>query len=390
MVGAPKRQEGLYLPYRRMRIIFFLRHFPSQLSDLRGGTARAVGGVAASLAASNYKTIVLTEHGEGHYWRDGYEVVGFSGPKWHRAMWISPGIKRWLSSNLRPDDKLILNGIFHPGVSALAHFVRGLRHPYFVAPHDPYAPALFSGNAWLKKPYWIFFERPLLAKASGVIVAEQDHAVYLRQKGISTPILKAGNGYNPEEIPPESTLTWSTSSSVCIGYLGRIDVWNKGLDILVRATAQLPEPRPRLVLRGLGFDSREALQLGNLAKTLSVHCEILPPEWTLSGAQLTAECDLFCLPSRFEGFGLAALEAMLAARPVVVSNIGGIARHVQQSQCGLVVDPTPESLSAAFNSLLSMRGKWKEMGLAGRRYALSQLSWDAAAKRLVTGLQAGK
>lgn len=373
-----------------MRIIFFLRHFPSHVSNLRGGTARAVGGLAAALATSGEQVIVLTEHGAGHYWRDGYEVIGFEGPKQHRAMWISSGIKRWLSRNLAAEDTLILNGVFHPGVYALARFVRHLGYRYFVAPHDPYAPALFSGNAWLKLPYWSLFERPLLTRASGIIVLDRDHAMYLRQRGISTPVLEAGNGYNPTDVPPEATLTWSTSSSVCIGYLGRIDVWNKGLDILVKAIAGLAEPRPSVLLRGLGFDSREALELRDLANALSVTCRILPPDWSRSGPELAAECDLFCLPSRFEGFGLAALEAMLAARPIVVSSIGGIARHVRESGCGLVVDPAKDAITSAFNELLSERDKWKEMGLSGRAYAMSQLSWDAAAKRLIKGFKAQK
>ena len=44
--------------------------------------------------------------------------------------------------------------------------------------------------------------------------------------------------------------------------------------------------------------------------------------------------DLFVLPSRFEGFGLSALEAMLAARPVLVSDVAGLAPHIRERTPG--------------------------------------------------------
>jgi glycosyltransferase involved in cell wall biosynthesis len=84
---------------------------------------------------------------------------------------------------------------------------------------------------------------------------------------------------------------------------------------------------------------------------------------------------VFCLPSRFEGFGLAALEAMLAARVLLVSGRAGIARHVAASGCGVVVEPTLARVGEGLLALLQRRAEWRGMGLAGRRYALANLQW---------------
>ena len=84
---------------------------------------------------------------------------------------------------------------------------------------------------------------------------------------------------------------------------------------------------------------------------------------------------MFCLPSRFEGFGLAALEAMLAARVLLVSERAGIARHVAASGCGVAVAPTVEGVREGLDRLLRRREHWREMGLAGRRHALRHLRW---------------
>ena len=95
--------------------------------------------------------------------------------------------------------------------------------------------------------------------------------------------------------------------------------------------------------------------------------------------QIIADHDVFCLPSRFEGFGLAALEAMLAARVLLVSEIAGIARHVRAADCGIVVEATTESIGAGLQTLLRRRDEWREMGLRGRRYALANLQWKSIA-----------
>jgi len=88
---------------------------------------------------------------------------------------------------------------------------------------------------------------------------------------------------------------------------------------------------------------------------------------------------VFLLPSRFEGFGLSALEAMLAGRVLMVSNVAGIAPHVRDSGCGLVIAPDVAHVKSGLLELITLRSKWKEMGLSGRNYALRHLRWDRIA-----------
>jgi glycosyltransferase involved in cell wall biosynthesis len=90
------------------------------------------------------------------------------------------------------------------------------------------------------------------------------------------------------------------------------------------------------------------------------------------------------MPSRFEGFGLSALEAMLAARVLIVSRSAGIAPHIEKSGCGIVVDPTAADVQRGFRYLLERRNCWREMGLRGREYAQENLHWNRIAKRTLT------
>lgn len=85
---------------------------------------------------------------------------------------------------------------------------------------------------------------------------------------------------------------------------------------------------------------------------------------------LLAAADLLCLPSREEGLGLAALEAMAAGVPVVATRVGGLPEAVEEGVTGLLVAPgDPAALAAALTALLSDPPRARMLGAAGRRRA---------------------
>ena len=90
---------------------------------------------------------------------------------------------------------------------------------------------------------------------------------------------------------------------------------------------------------------------------------------------------MLVLTSRYDGFGLVVLEAMLAARPVIVSREVGAASFVEEAQCGYVCGPSPESIYAALLRALETRDQWQEMGRRGRDFAFRHLTWEKSAER---------
>ena len=85
------------------------------------------------------------------------------------------------------------------------------------------------------------------------------------------------------------------------------------------------------------------------------------------------------IPSRFEGFSLAAMEAMLAGRPIVISDIAGLAPHIRLSGGGVVVDSTVPSIRDGIRNLLNRQPDWPAIGSAGRAYALKHFRWTRIA-----------
>ena len=83
-------------------------------------------------------------------------------------------------------------------------------------------------------------------------------------------------------------------------------------------------------------------------------------------------------PSRREGFGVACLEAMAHARPVVASAVGGLKDLVVDGETGLLVPPCdPEALRAALERLLGDRDLRRGLGSAARERARERFSWAA-------------
>ena len=81
------------------------------------------------------------------------------------------------------------------------------------------------------------------------------------------------------------------------------------------------------------------------------------------------------------------MEAMLAARPVVISDIAGLAPHVARAGAGVVVDSNVESIRDGLLKMLDLRKEWPAMGRAGRRYALEHFQWDHIAAKAVKDYQ---
>jgi glycosyltransferase involved in cell wall biosynthesis len=365
-----------------MQVMLYLKHFPAAGAPVLGGTAIAVAGLASGLCANGARVTVLCEGAERSSVRTeaGYAIECFAARRRYRS--FAPELQRYVAERLAANRGLcLLNGMFHPGVYAMGRLLHRHRVPYVVVPHDPYDRAVFRMNAHLKWPYWYLFERGLLRRAKAVQVLDMNHAASLRRLGIDVPVIETPNGVASDCVPAESQLRWRRPEGpVKLMFLGRIDAYNKGLDLMLDAFVRMAgHAELKLTVQGPDWGDRARLEGRAAAYGISDRVAFCGPDYARSSPQIIGEHDVFCLPSRFEGFGLAALEAMLAARTLLVSERAGIARHVRVGGCGVVVRPTAAGIEAGLGALLRRRAEWREMGMKGRSYALANLQWKSIA-----------
>jgi glycosyltransferase involved in cell wall biosynthesis len=128
----------------------------------------------------------------------------------------------------------------------------------------------------------------------------------------------------------------------------RLDA-QKGHDVLLSAAASLPG-----VVFAFAGDGPERAQLEARARALGISERVRFLGFRDDIPELLAACDVFALPSFYEGSSLAVLEAMAASRPVVSCAIGGTDELIEDGLSGLLVPPGDAvALTAAIQQLLS-------------------------------------
>jgi glycosyltransferase involved in cell wall biosynthesis len=174
---------------------------------------------------------------------------------------------------------------------------------------------------------------------------------------------------------PRRSYDRRVNSLPVIGAIGRFEP-QKGFDVLLRALPRVPEAH--VVLVGDGAE-RERLEL--LAGELGIHERVHWHGWSDESRVYLPTFDVFALPSRFEGFPLVVLEAMLAELPVVASDVGSVAEAVLDGQTGLLVPPDdPDTLARALRELLKERGRRRAMGAQGRSLVLERFTAQTMAR----------
>jgi glycosyltransferase involved in cell wall biosynthesis len=152
----------------------------------------------------------------------------------------------------------------------------------------------------------------------------------------------------------------------------------KGHDVLFRAAAEVPQAR--FVLAGdgplRGKLEAEVDGLGLAERVLFLgRREDVP--------QLLAACDVFALPSLYEGSSLAVLEAMAARRAVVSSAIGGTAELIADGENGLLVPPgDAPALATALRRLLAEAPLREELARKARDRAEAEFSRETMGRRV--------
>jgi len=162
-----------------------------------------------------------------------------------------------------------------------------------------------------------------------------------------------------------------------IGAVSRLSV-EKGMSYLVEAFALLRRRYGDTVALQIAGEGPEEGSLRALSRRLGIEDGIEFKGW-IDHAELPAflqGLDIFALPSTYEGFGVAAVEASAMALPVVATNVYGIPDVVIDGETGLLVPPrNPEALAAALGTLVENTDMRAALGEAGREYVASQYDW---------------
>jgi glycosyltransferase involved in cell wall biosynthesis len=108
-----------------------------------------------------------------------------------------------------------------------------------------------------------------------------------------------------------------------MGYIGRIELWHKGLDYYISFLYKYADRYPNIIFLFVGSGSKKAEN--DLRKIVSLKKNIKHIPWTNNVSEIYSLIDCYIIPSRFEGCPITMIEALFFDVPVIASNIPEVA-----------------------------------------------------------------
>jgi glycosyltransferase involved in cell wall biosynthesis len=245
---------------------------------------------------------------------------------------------------------------------------KGLRVPVVISERsDPEQQSLGTAWEWLR--------RRTYRQAAAVVALTESSAHYLRER-TSAAVHVIPSAVNP---PPYYSDRYAAGDAKRILAVGRLE-HEKGLDRLLTAFAELPASCHDWTLRILGEGSQRRALTGQLV-ALGLSDRVEMPGWVPSVWPELAAATFFVLPSRYEGFPSALMEAMAMGVPsLAVDCESGPRAVIRDESWGLLVPDEVAEIRAGMLRLM-IDVKYREsLGEAGKQVAQA-FSWPAMTDR---------
>jgi D-inositol-3-phosphate glycosyltransferase len=243
-------------------------------------------------------------------------------------------------------------------------------------------------------------EKRLLTLADGIIAANPDErADLIWRMGVPTEkVCTIPPGVDLELFQPRPRAASRAAIGIApdervVLFVGRIDPI-KGIDTLIDAaeilvSADSIEPAPTFLIVGgdLGVDGSPIGPLADIAASIARRG--IAARFRLVGSQpqdqlpvFYAAADVVAVPSRYESFGLVAVEALACAKPVVASRVGGLRFTIDEGATGFLVKPqSPPALATALEQIISNEPLRTAMSAAARP-SVARYDWSNVASQV--------
>lgn len=218
---------------------------------------------------------------------------------------------------------------------------------------------------------WEYLRGRSYSKAATIIALTESSAAHLRER--FTPAVRVIP--SAVELPPIQSERESAMENRRILGVGRFER-EKGFDRLIDAFAAIATSRPDWSLRILGEGSERA-NLESQIRELELSDRVTLPGWIQPVWEELAKATIFALPSRYEGFPSALLEAMACGVPsVAVDCPSGPRVVINDDQSGLLVADDTSALSRGIARLIDDDAYREQIGAVAKN-VVDRFGWDA-------------
>lgn len=248
--------------------------------------------------------------------------------------------------------------------------------------HTPHGHVFYGYFGKGKTAFYILLEK-LAARITDKIITltereKREHVEFLRISEEKLTVIHSGvdmRKFPPSSVDPGETKrkTGIPVGACVVGAVGRLTAV-KGHIHLLAAAAKVIAARSDTVFILLG-DGELKSELAEAANKLGIKEKVRFLGWRSDVADIMSAFDIFVFPSLNEGMGKVLVEAMAAGKPIIASDVCGVADLITHGKNGLLVPPAdPQALADGIESLLSDPARARELAAEGRKLAQSYSS----------------
>ena len=189
-------------------------------------------------------------------------------------------------------------------------------------------------------------------------------------------------------IIPEIQKERFSENEIKFVYIGRLDAYHKGLDLMIEAIKErqdyLRKQNCTFSIYGIG-DLGSAEQLQKLIETANVAdiVKLYGPAYGKQKQEILLNCDVFIQTSRFEGMPLGILEAMSYGIPCLVTQGTTLGEAIETANAGWMAETTKNSIADEIVKAVKSRENYLQIGSNARRYVQNNYSWDVIASSTI-------
>lgn len=301
--------------------------------------------------------------------RHGIALTSYPSAQWRGFSRDHDGRLATLMASLKPDI-VHLQYVRVPKYLAVARYLASQGTPFAVSTHGGLNPTEMTRHRLRKFAYWMAIERRVHKLASGVhFLTQSEKEDYLRLARTDplTVVLP-----NPVE-PPPSDIRWLGSREGRVRrlvFLGRYDIWTKGLDLAAQLVHHLNLSGNQTELHLYGSPGRFEKPFKELLAEFS---DVVIFDHGFVGGRKKYEemsrADLYIQYSRFEAFGLAMVEAIACGVPTLVSSASALSGELDEAGAAYVIPMDPALAAAHVARLLHDRKLLHALSQSGAEWA---------------------
>lgn len=280
-----------------------------------------------------------------------------------------------------------LHGAFLPQLYSVARCLVKCKHEYIYTPHGAFNGIAMKRSSFKKKIYTFLFEKFIVNHARFVqAIGRSEIKGTFNIFGMKIRVELIPNGQKAKRT--KLIGFFAKNEPVQFGFVGRLDVQTKGLDLLIQGFSDFIsnyEQTAKLHIVGDGPDKEKLISLIQ-SLNLTDHVEM---HGALFGEEKDAVMEslhYLCLTSRNEGLPGVVLEALASSVPCIVSKETNMGAYIDQSNSGYCLkENTRQELSETLRRAAEELRKISYINKArnARELVLSTFKWEEISNQLI-------